>query len=424
MTFRQSQLPVPDSLTILASQSANQSASQAHRSEPSIAPVDRIGVIGGGQLAWMMAAAVQKLGLSLRIQTPQVSDPAVAIAQAHLIAPIQDSQATATLAQSCDVITFENEFVDLAQLQVLADRGVRFAPSLQALAPLLDKADQRQCLADLNLPVPGFRVLADATWDGTTDALNPLNPFGYPVVLKARRLGYDGQGTYILKSPIELADLLQSQGLDPFLLEEFVPFDRELAIMAARGMDGAIELYPVVETEQQDQVCRWVLAPAEIPPIVQTEIETIAHRILEGLDIVGIIGIELFYCANGTVLINEIAPRTHNSGHYSLDASETSQFEQQLRAVSGRPLGASQLRYPGALMVNLLGFESATDDYLDRRRQLTNLANAHVHWYGKSESRPGRKLGHVTVCLMEEDADRRRSEAMEVLGKIDEIWAG
>jgi 5-(carboxyamino)imidazole ribonucleotide synthase len=384
-------------------------------------------VIGGGQLAWMMAAAVQKLGLSLRIQTPEASDPAVAIAQAHLIAPIQDSLATATLAQSCDVITFENEFVDLAQLQVLADRGVRFAPSLQALAPLLDKADQRQCLADLGLPVPGFRVLAEATWDGTTEALNQLNPFGYPVVLKARRLGYDGQGTYILKSPAELADRLNDRGLEPFLLEEFVPFDRELAIMAARGMDGAIGLYPVVETEQQDQVCRWVLAPAEIPAIVQTEIETIARRILDGLDIVGIIGIELFYCADradGTVLINEIAPRTHNSGHYSLDASQTSQFEQQLRAVSGRPLGDSTLRYPGALMVNLLGFESATDDYRDRRQQLAAIPNATVHWYGKSESRPGRKLGHVTVCLMAEEADRRRSEAMEILEQIDRIWAG
>jgi 5-(carboxyamino)imidazole ribonucleotide synthase len=415
MMYRQSQPSVPDSLTIPV------------QSPPESPPIDRIGVIGGGQLAWMMAAAVQKLGLSLKIQTPEARDPAVAIAQAHLIAPIQDSQATARLAESCDVITFENEFVDLAALQVLADRGVRFAPSLQALAPLLDKADQRQYLADRGLPVPGFRVLGEATWDGTVETLDHLNPFGYPVVLKARRLGYDGQGTYIVQSAADLAELLQTRGLEPFLLEAFVPFDRELAIMAARGMDGAIALYPVVETDQQDQVCRWVLAPAQIPEQTQAEIETIARRILEELDITGIIGIELFYCddrAQGTVLINEIAPRTHNSGHYSLDASETSQFEQQLRAISGRPLGNSQLRPPGALMVNLLGFESATDDYHDRRQHLANLPNAHVHWYGKSESRPGRKLGHVTVCLMAEDADRRRADAMDILGQIDRIWAG
>jgi 5-(carboxyamino)imidazole ribonucleotide synthase len=412
MMRRQSQPSVPDSLTIPV------------QPPPELHPVDRIGVIGGGQLAWMMAAAVQKLGLSLGIQTPQDSDPAVAIAQAHLIAPIQDSQATARLAESCDVITFENEFVDLAALQVLADRGVRFAPSLQALAPLLDKADQRQYLADRGLPVPGFRVLANAIWDGTAETLDQLNPFGYPVVLKARRLGYDGQGTYIVQSAENLAELLQTRGLDPFLLEAFVPFDRELAIMAARGMDGTIALYPVVETAQQDQVCRWVLAPAQIPEQTQAEIETIAHRILEELDITGIIGIELFYSPNGTVLINEIAPRAHNSGHYSLDASETSQFEQQLRAISGRPLGNSQLRTPGALMVNLLGFESATDDYLDRRHQLANIPNAHVHWYGKSESRPGRKLGHVTVCLMDGNADRRRADAMDILGQIDRIWAG
>lgn len=393
-------------------------------------PAQRIGVIGGGQLAWMMAEAVQKLGLVLNLQTPSVTDPAVSIAQGTIVAPIQDSQATATLADSCDVITFENEFVDLAQLQQLADRGVRFAPSLQALAPLLDKADQRQCLANLGLPVPGYVVLADASSPGQAGPgqasanLDRLNPFGYPVVLKARRLGYDGQGTYIIQSAAELGALLQQRGLEPFLLEEFVPFDRELAIMAARGLDGQIELYPTVETEQQNQVCRWVLAPAEIPPETHTAIETIARRILEGLDIVGIIGIELFCCANGAILINEIAPRTHNSGHYSLDASETSQFEQQLRAISGRPLGSSQLRYPGALMVNLLGFESAIDDYRDRRYQLAMIPNAHLHWYGKSESRPGRKLGHVTVCLTAEQADRRRRDAMAILAQIEAIWIG
>jgi 5-(carboxyamino)imidazole ribonucleotide synthase len=375
----------------------------------------------------MMAPAVEKLGLTLHLQTPNESDPAVAIAQTAIIAPIQDSQATATLAVSCDVITFENEFVDLVQLQSLADRGVRFAPSLQSLAPLLDKADQRQCLMGLGLPSPGFRVLAD--WAGSMDPAAPnsvaqLNPFGYPVVLKARRLGYDGQGTYIVRTAAEFAQIIETRGREPFILEEFVPFDRELAIMAARGGDGSIALYPVVETEQQNQVCRWVLAPAAIPAVTQVEIEAIARRILEGLEIVGIIGIELFYCADGRLLINEIAPRTHNSGHYSLDACEISQFEQQLRAISDRPLGEGRMSYPGALMVNLLGFESAQDDYADRRRQLAALPNAHLHWYGKSESRLGRKLGHVTVCLGAGDADRRRVEAMAALAQVEAIWAG
>jgi 5-(carboxyamino)imidazole ribonucleotide synthase len=202
-----------------------------------------------------------------------------------------------------------------------------------------------------------------------------------------------------------------------FLVEEFVPFDRELAVIAARSVNGEVVSYPVVETQQEQQVCRRVIAPADITPDQGAVIEAIAHTLLNSLQVVGIFGIELFLTAEGKVLVNEIAPRTHNSGHFSLDACETSQFEQHLRAVCGLPLGNPALHCPGAVMVNLLGYENSHSDYQRQRQQLAAIPGAYVHWYGKTESRPGRKLGHVTVLL-----EQPNREAANIAQTIDSIW--
>lgn len=378
----------------------------------------RVGVIGGGQLAWMMAAAVRRLGLELRVQTPALSDPAVAIATETIVASVQDVAGTAQLATQSDVITFENEFVDLLGLQGLADQGVRFLPSLGALAPLLDKADQRVFLRDRGLPGPRFVVLAEVP-----EPERPIwqNPFGFPVVLKARRLGYDGQGTSIVQDETVLAAILAERGFEPFLLEEFVPFERELAMMVARGQSGEVVVYSLVETEQQNQVCRWVLVPAIADEALYREAERIGRSLVEGLDFVGIMGVELFERA-GELLINEIAPRTHNSGHYSLDVCETSQFEQQLRAVCGFPLGSAALTAAGAVMVNLLGYEVAQNDYRAQRQRLAAIPGATVYWYGKSEARPGRKLGHVTLRLEQSTPEARRKEAIALVEQVERLW--
>ncbi len=378
-----------------------------------------IGVIGGGQLAWMMAPAAARLGLELHIQTPSDQDPAAARATRLVQAPVADAEATAQLAVGADVVTFENEFVDLPALETLAHQGVEFIPALTTLAPLLDKYDQRCCLRDLGLPVPEFRAL---------DPARPLEPqltaLGFPVVLKARRLGYDGKGTVISRS---LDDLLAAlEGRDPadFLLEAFVPFERELAIMAGRDRSGAIATYPVVETEQVEQVCRLVVAPADVPPVVAQRVQAIAERFLTGLEAVGIFGIELFLTAEGGISVNEVAPRTHNSGHYSLDACATSQFEQQLRIVSGLPLGDCDLTAPGAVMVNLLGYESRDSDYAAIRAQLAALPGAHLYWYGKNQARPGRKLGHITLELTGPTASDCRRQAYALADQVETIWRG
>jgi len=392
----------------------------------------RVGVIGGGQLAWMMAGAAQKLGVELVVQTPSPNDPAVAFAKhgwsafasETIFAPIDDAAATAQLATRCDVITFENEFVNLEALSPLSQQGVCFRPGLQVLSPLLDKYHQRCYLKQLGLPVPKFVAL---DWENDVGAIHELllqAELRFPVVLKARRHGYDGQGTFIiqdvdaLKHRLEPYFTKQHKGQSLFLLEEFIPFERELAVIAARSAAGEIVTYPIVETQQEEQVCRRVLVPADINPNVIAEIEAIAHTLMDSLQAVGVFGIELFLTPDSKVLVNEIAPRTHNSGHFSLDACETSQFEQHLRAICDLPLGNPALCCEGAVMVNLLGYEHTQNEYLVKRQQLSQIPQAHVHWYGKTESRPGRKLGHVTVLL---DA-RNRSEATAIAQTIESLW--
>lgn len=374
----------------------------------------RVGVIGGGQLAWMMADAARSLAVDLIVQTPEASDPAVAIATETILARIDDATATAQLAAQCDVITFENEFIDLEALTHLEKQGVRFYPQLTALAPLLDKYHQRCYLRDIGLPTPEFSTLEAA------DTLS-ARWLSYPIVLKARRHGYDGQGTFVLKDRADLEKILANSARQAWLVEEFVPFERELAIMAARSTTGEIVTYPVVETQQEAQVCHRVFVTSDLAT-VEEEVEAIAHTLLTQLNVVGIFGIELFLTCDGKVLVNEIAPRTHNSGHYTLDACVTSQFEQHLRAVCGLPLGNPALRTEAAVMVNLLGYEHSQSEYLEKRQQLSQIPQAQVHWYGKTESRPGRKLGHVTVLMDISDAAKQRSQATEIAQTIESIW--
>ncbi|MGC9527542.1 MAG: 5-(carboxyamino)imidazole ribonucleotide synthase [Limnospira sp.] len=381
----------------------------------------RVGVIGGGQLAWMMGGAARDLGLSLIVQTPHGSDPAVPLAVDTVLAEIEDAGATAELAKRCDVITFENEFIDLDALSVLAESGVCFRPRLEALAPLLDKFDQCRQLRDLGIPVPRFEALTRPEGDPTPKIDHSL---GYPVVLKARRHGYDGQGTFIIPDAETLAQTWAKFGYPPMLLQEFVPFERELAAIAARSVAGDVAVFPIVETVQQDQVCHRVIAPANIAADGAEKMDAIARTLLKGLDVVGVFGIEFFLTADGRILVNEIAPRTHNSGHFSLDACETSQFEQHLRAVCGLPLGNPSLKCGGAVMVNLLGYEFAESDYLEKRERLAAMPQAKVHWYGKTESRPGRKLGHMTVLLDADNPDARQAQAEAIARRVEAIWYG
>ncbi len=367
--------------------------------------VQDLGIIGGGQLAWMMAGAASKLGVNLYIQTPKADDPAVKIAKDVVLADISDSQATEKLANFAKVITFENEFVDLESLEALENNGVCFHPSISSLKPLLDKLQQREFLRSQGIPTPQFEPFTSL--DQVLD---------YPLVLKARRGGYDGQGTFIIRDVNQLKAKSQQLQNIPFLVEQYIPFTKELAVIAARSVTGEIAVYPVVETFQENQVCRWVYAPAQISQDISQQVEIIASKLLTALSYIGVMGIEFFLNNDGQVLVNEIAPRTHNSGHYSLNACSCSQFEMQLRAILGMPLGSSKLKSDSALMVNLLGYETSYSDYRAKRLELAKIANAYIYWYDKTQSKPGRKLGHVTITPVEDQ------NPLKLVEQIEAIW--
>lgn len=371
----------------------------------------RVGVIGGGQLAAMMAIASAPLNILLTVQTPGKDDPATILADAVVLGKIDDFAATERLAQSTEVITFENEFVDLVQLQQLETKGVKFLPRLETLDRLVDKYMQRCLLKQQGLPVPKFYGISDQD-----DLLKAAHLIGFPSVLKARRYGYDGRGTYVVQSEAELMMAWCSMRQVPALLEDFVDFAQELAVMVARSESGECIAYPVVETEQLEQVCHRVVAPARIDPAIALQAQAIAKTIVTNLDAIGIFGIELFLTADGQLSVNEIAPRTHNSGHYTIEACHTSQFEQLLRVVTGMPLGDVGMNVPVAVMINLLGYEAAVTDYADKRKYISQMPQTHLHWYGKTEAKPGRKLGHVTVLADDYE------QASIIAEQVETIW--
>ena len=403
-----------------------------------------IGIVGGGQLAWMLAEAARRRGVELHVQTPGAQDPAVALASSVVQADVRDVAATRELAGRCSAISFENEWVDLDGLAALAADGVCFLPSLDALRPLVCKRSQRELLQRLNLPTPAWFCLEQVLPAAVDPPAEPPAPsalsapqpapagpalpagFAYPLMAKAATGGYDGKGTAVLRSDSDLEALLQRVDPAGWIVEEFVAFDQELAVVAARDQLGQVECLPIVQTHQHRQVCDWVLAPAEVGHAVQQAVRNIAASLLTALDYVGVLAIEFFYGPRG-LQINELAPRTHNSGHYSIEACSFSQFDLQLLSVSGAALSEPVLAAPGALMVNLLGFEERSSDdpasaYDSRRQQLAALPDAHLHWYGKAGSSLGRKLGHITLLLRREDPAARREEAMQRLDQVRAIW--
>lgn len=408
-----------------------------------------IGIVGGGQLAWMLADAARRMGLTLKVQTPGVDDPAVSLAASVVHADLRDCAATRILAEGCRSVSFENEWVDLEGLTPLAAEGIRFLPSLRALEPLISKRRQRELQGRLRLPCPRWFPLEEVLRpqprevgndDGTsnpepheprrdaspTTRLEPRRPalpegFAYPLMAKQAAGGYDGKGTVVLHSREDLEALLAAVKPEDWLVEELVRFERELSLVASRDQAGAVAIFPLVETHQHEQICDWVLAPAAVDHGVLAYARNIAASLLTSLDYVGVLSIEFFYGPAG-LLINELAPRTHNSGHYTIEAARTSQFEQQLRIVSGLPVSPTDLTVPGALMVNLLGFEAADSDYRQERDALAALENAFLHWYGKEHARPGRKLGHLTLLLQGATDEERRQEAAGKLAEVRRIW--
>ncbi|MFM8259560.1 MAG: 5-(carboxyamino)imidazole ribonucleotide synthase [Vulcanococcus sp.] len=415
-----------------------------------------IGIVGGGQLAWMLAQAARRQGVELHVQTPSPSDPAAGLATSLVQAPVRDAEGTRLLAGRCRAVSFENEWVDLEGLAPLAAAGVCFVPALEALRPLVCKRSQRELLQRLHLPSPRWfaleqvqQELEEAQRRAAAEADDPAEPaarapgagatppapprprlpegFRFPVMAKAASGGYDGRGTAVLQHDDDLEALLRRVDPSAWIVEEFVAFEQELAVVAARDAAGEVVLFPLVQTHQHAQVCDWVLAPVEPNHALQQAVRNIAASLLTSLGYVGVMAIEFFYGPAG-LMVNEIAPRTHNSGHYTIEACSLSQFDQQLRLVAGARAEEPQLQAAGALMVNLLGFEQRAvaeggeEFYAGHRQALNDLPHAHLHWYGKQGSSIGRKLGHVTLLLQAPDPQARRAEAMQRLEEVRRIW--
>jgi 5-(carboxyamino)imidazole ribonucleotide synthase len=373
-----------------------------------------IGVVGGGQLALMLAEAAETIGIAVHVQTASADDPAVRRAASLVQADLQDARATAELASRCRAITFENEWLNLTALQALGAAGVRFVPSLQALEPLLSKRSQREWLERNRLPSPRWCELP-AKGERLPAWLQ------FPVMAKADCGGYDGKGTAVLHNHAELAELQRRIAPGEWYLEELVTFEQELAISVARDDSGQVAVWPLALTHQHRHVCDWVVTPAPVSHAVLAFARNIARSLVTALDYVGVLTIELFYGPAG-LQVNEIAPRTHNSAHLTIETSQTDQFIQQARIVAGWPLADPVPKLTGGLMLNLLGYQSSEDDYLEPRQALTSLPGATVHWYGKRGRSLGRKLGHVTLPLEQSSSAARMEAAEELIRRVRSIW--
>ena len=377
-----------------------------------------IGVVGGGQLARMLVQAAAQRDVPIAVQTSDAADPAAGLASRLVAADPRDVAGTRELVVGCDGITFENEWVNIDALLPLEQQGVRFQPSLAALSPLVDKLSQRQLLDDLAIPSPSWCPLS------LISPAQPALPQGwtFPVMAKASRGGYDGKGTVVLRDIDGLAQLLRAVPADDWLLESWVDYELELALVVSRDQRGRIRHLPLVQTHQHQQVCDWVLAPAPVDPSVAALAYNVAASLMTKLGYVGVLALEFFYGPAG-LQVNEIAPRTHNSGHFSIEACTSSQFDQQLCIAAGLPVPDLELKSRGALMVNLLGLDPERHPPLDQRLEaLEALPGLHLHWYGKSPETPGRKLGHVTLLLEGDTLLKRRDEAESALAAIRRIW--
>ena len=345
-------------------------------------------------MAQMLTQAAISLGIEIAIFEQQPDSPAARLTHQQVVGQWNDEEALVNFALLCDTVTLENEFVDSLVLRWLDQAGLTVYPSADTLADIQDKLLQKQRVEAADIPLPAFSPV-----HSLDDIHMAAAAFGYPLLLKARRNGYDGYGNVTIRSADDILPAWHKLGADSgreLLAEAFVPFERELAVMVLRGRDGETRAYPVVETVQQNHICHIVRAPAPIPSQTAEQAAETACRAVEVFEGVGVFGVELFALADGTVMYNEIAPRPHNSGHYSIEGCVTSQFENHLRAVLGWPLGSTEMIAPAAVMVNLLG---KRDGKADPNGICAALAvpGAYIHLYGKRDVRTGRKMGHITA---------------------------
>lgn len=369
----------------------------------SLLPGSTLGIIGGGQLARMMILEGRRMGYRVCVLAEDPNAPAASLADEWIEGELSDLEAAGRLARKCDVITLDTEHVPAAMLSSL-ESIVPVRPSASVLRTIQDRRNQREFLASIDVPQPKCGPVS--TFE---DLEAEAARVGFPCVLKCRQSGYDGKGQAVIHDETELQNAWASIGEQPAMLEEFVSFDCEVSVLLARNPRGEVRFYPVALNAHAKQVLRTTLAPAPVAPSVEVEAFDIAARIAHALDLVGMLAVELFLVGGTTLLVNELAPRPHNSGHYTFGPCATSQFEQHVRAVLDLPLGDPSLRKP-VVMVNLFGdlWAGGEPDWTE----VLKIPDAHLHLYCKAEARPGRKMGHVLLVDDDPFAALRTGEAL------------
>jgi 5-(carboxyamino)imidazole ribonucleotide synthase len=368
-------------------------------------PLRRVGFVGGGQLARMALYRTAKLGFHFTVLDPDAHAGAVPLADRVVTGGLYDPKALESLVTSCDVTTYDIEHCDTAALAKLEDAGHVILPSPRLLQTVQDKVLQKERYLAAGLPVAPF----------VDKAVADLLPADFPVVQKARTGGYDGRGVVLLRTPADAAKALPGDTVrrDGSYLEACVPYVKELGIMVARDRDGSTAVYPVTEMvfDPELNICTSVIAPAALAPEIEKRARDTAVAVVEALDGVGVFGVELFLTADGRVIVNETAPRPHNSGHYTMEACSVCQFENHLRAVTGLPLGDPGFHTP-AVMVNLLG-QGTGPTHIEGLDEALSVPGFSLHLYGKTECRPGRKMGHFTVTAPTVEQARARAHEIE-----------
>ncbi|KFL16138.1 phosphoribosylaminoimidazole carboxylase [Geobacillus stearothermophilus] len=368
-----------------------------------IVPGQTIGIIGGGQLGRMMALAAREMGFRIAVLDPTPDSPCGQVADVEITAPYHDLDAIAELARVSDVITYEFENIDAQALEWL-EANAYVPQGSRLLAVTQDRALEKAAIVEAGLPVAPYREV-----DGWDELEQAVAMTGFPCVLKTRRGGYDGKGQYVLRGEGDLAKAADLLGLGPCILEGWVPFVKEMSVIVARNLDGETAVFPVAENIHIENILHQTIVPARIPQHIEQRAVRYAKTLAASCSLVGTLAVEMFLTADGDIYINELAPRPHNSGHYTINACATSQFAQHIRAVCNWPLGSTELLKP-AVMVNLLG-----EHVGPAIGQIGALGGAaYLHLYGKHEAKPKRKMGHVTVLADDVEEALRRIESWQI----------
>lgn len=354
----------------------------------------KIGIIGGGQLGKMMILEAKKLGFYVTILDPSQMCPAHSICDEHIVADFNDETAINELAEKSDIITYEFEHIGYKILMNLEKNGKKIYPTAKSLKIIQNKYTQKQKLKEAFIPVPEFIKIY--TEEDLKDA---GEEFGYPFILKACTGGYDGKGNALIKSPDEIESCykLLGNGTIPLMAEKYIPFLMEISVLACRGIKGEIAVYPVGCNIHRESILHKTIVPANIGEAVTKKAMDTAYRVMEIFKGIGMFCVEMFITKNEDVLINEVAPRPHNSGHYTIEGCITSQFENHIRAITGLPLGNTSLIRP-TVMINLLGDKSyCGKPFYKGINDALKIEGVKVHIYGKEKTMPKRKMGHITV---------------------------